>query len=216
MTVEIQEENTLWRSLLFTFLLISILWIVKFYEVIFSVSFVEYGILPHEIIGLRGIIFSPFIHGDFNHLLSNTIPCFILMLVLFNTYDRVAFWVIIAIHVFGGLLVWIFAPWGGSHIGISGIIYGIAGFLVSSGLFRKDRRSISISLVVIFLYGGMIAGFLPEEGVSWQGHLFGAIVGAVVAFLMRKRKLDNDDHPFVEREIEDERPFFARTYLGTK
>jgi membrane associated rhomboid family serine protease len=83
-------------------------------------------------------------------------------------------------------------------------------------LFRKDRRSISISLVVIFLYGGMIAGFLPEEGVSWQGHLFGAIVGAVVAFLMRKRKLDNDDHPFVEREIEDERPFFARTYLGTK
>jgi membrane associated rhomboid family serine protease len=112
MTVEIQEENTLWRSLLFTFLLISILWIVKFYEVIFSVSFVEYGILPHEIIGLRGIIFSPFIHGDFNHLLSNTIPCFILMLVLFNTYDRVAFWVIIAIHVFGGLLVWIFCTLG--------------------------------------------------------------------------------------------------------
>lgn len=210
MSDEIPEKNTFWRSMLFAFLLISVLWIVKLYEVIFGVSLVEYGILPHELIGLRGIFFSPFIHGDFNHLLSNTIPCFILMLVLFNTYDRVAFWVIVAIHIFGGLLVWIFAPWGGSHIGISGIIYGIAGFLVSSGLFRKDRRSISIAMVVIFLYGGMIAGFLPEEGVSWQGHLFGAIVGGIVAFLMRKRKLDNDDYTFLEHEIDDDRPFFSK------
>ncbi len=210
MSEEIPEKNTFWRSLLFTFMLLSVLWLVKFYEVIFDVSFVEYGILPHELIGLRGILFSPFIHGDFNHLLSNTIPCFILMLVLFNTYDRVAFWVIIAIHIFGGLLVWIFAPWGGSHIGISGIIYGIAGFLVSSGLFRKDRRSISIAFVVIFLYGGMIAGFLPEEGVSWQGHLYGAVVGAGLAFLMRKRKLDSDDDDFVEETEEDDRPFFDK------
>lgn len=210
MSDTIQDKNTFWRSILFTFLLISVLWIVKFYEVIFGVSLVEYGILPHELIGLRGIIFSPFIHGDFNHLLSNTIPCFILMLVLFNTYDRVAFWVIVLIHIFGGLLVWIFAPWGGSHIGISGIIYGIAVFLVSSGLFRKDKRSISIAMVVIFLYGGMIVGFLPEEGVSWQGHLFGAIVGGGLAFMMRKRKLDSDDDDFVAEEEEDERPFFQK------
>ena len=129
------------------------------------------------------------------------------MIVLFNTYDRVAFSVVFIIHIFSGLLVWIFAPYGGSHIGISGIIYGIAGFLIGSGIFRKDRRSLSIALVVTFLYGSMVGGFIPQEGISWQGHLYGAAVGVIVAFWLRKKKLDDDDLNFID-EDEPEKHFF--------
>ena len=121
-------DKTFFRSLLFTGMLISILWIVKFYETLFASPLYEYGILPKEIIGLRGILFSPFIHGDFNHLISNSVPCFILMILIFNTYDKIAFPIILFIHIFGGFLVWVIAPAGASHIGISGIIYGIAFF----------------------------------------------------------------------------------------
>jgi membrane associated rhomboid family serine protease len=199
-------DKTFFRSLLFTGMLISILWIVKFYETLFASPLYEYGILPKEIIGLRGILFSPFIHGDFNHLISNSVPCFILMILIFNTYDKIAFPIILFIHIFGGFLVWAIAPAGASHIGISGIIYGIAFFLISAGLFRKDRRSFGISAVVLFLYGGMIQGFLPQDGVSWQGHLFGAITGAVAAFFLRKYRLDEDDHRFEKKEVE--KPFF--------
>ena len=104
-------------------------------------------------------------------------------------------------------MVWLFAPYGGSHIGISGIIYGIAGFLIGSGLFRKDRRSVSIAIVVTLLYGSMVGGFIPQEGVSWQGHLYGAVVGIVIAFFLRNIKLDDDDHRFTEPE-EKEKHFF--------
>jgi membrane associated rhomboid family serine protease len=204
---DIQKHNPFWQSLLFTFSLISVLWIVKIYELVTHNSLVAYGILPKHIIGLRGIIFSPFIHGDLGHLFSNTVPCFILMIVLFNTYDRVALYVILAIHIWSGLLVWLFAPYGGSHIGISGIIYGIAGFLIGSGIFRKDRRSFSIALVVTLLYGSMIGGFIPQEGVSWQGHLYGALVGLIIAFVLRNRKLDDYDHRFITSD-EPEKHFF--------
>ncbi len=207
MESDIQKHNPFWRSLLFSLSLISVLWVVKFYEILMGVSFVEYGILPKQLIGLRGILLSPFIHGDLGHLFSNSIPCFILMIVLFNTYDRVAFSVVFIIHIFSGLLVWIFAPYGGSHIGISGIIYGIAGFLIGSGIFRKDRRSLSIALVVTFLYGSMVGGFIPQEGISWQGHLYGAAVGVIVAFWLRKKKLDDDDLNFID-EDEPEKHFF--------
>ncbi len=207
MESDIQKRNPFWQSLLFTFSLISVLWIVKIYELLTHTSFVAYGILPKYIPGLRGVIFSPFIHGDLGHLFSNTVPCFILMIVLFNTYDRVALYIIGVIHILSGLMVWLFAPYGGSHIGISGIIYGIAGFLIGSGLFRKDRRSVSIAIVVTLLYGSMVGGFIPQEGVSWQGHLYGAVVGIVIAFFLRNIKLDDDDHRFTEPE-EKEKHFF--------
>lgn len=196
-------SNSFAKSFVYTSLLIIILWIVKFVEVLFGVSFAEYGILPHEYIGLRGIVFSPFIHGDFMHLLSNTVPCFVLMMVLFNTYEKVAFPVIVTIHLSSGLLVWLLAPAGGAHIGISAIIYGIAGFLVGSGIFRRDRQSTAIAIVVAMLYGGMITGFVPQTGISWQGHLAGALVGLVCAYALRHVNRVEDQLP-----MEEERHFF--------
>ena len=105
---------------------------------------------------------------------------------IFYFYPKVAYKVFTIIYFGSGVLVWFFGR-EVYHIGASGIIYGFVSFLFFSGIFRKDNRSIALALVVIFLYGGLIWGVLPvEKGVSWESHLFGAIVGLISAFIFRE------------------------------
>ena len=93
-------------------------------------------------------------------------------------------WVLLFIHLVSGALVWCFSPLGSNHIGISGIIYGIAAFLIASGFMRQHRNHIAIAIFVALSYGGMVIGFIPVEGVSWQSHVFGAWSGALAAWLL--------------------------------
>ena len=184
-----EEKISFWKSIVIVFGLLSVLWIVQIVQYLGLYDFSAYGNWPHHKEGLKGIIFSPFIHGNFEHLISNTLPMLVLLTVLLNAYPEVALFVLIFIHITSGSLVWLLAPDNGVHIGISGIIYGIAAFLIASGIFRKDRTSVSIAILVTLVYGGMVLGFIPKEGVSWQSHLYGAVSGVFIAFVLRRRNL---------------------------
>ena len=148
-----------------------------------------YGIIPRNAIGLRGILFSPFLHGGFAHLSANTVPFLVLgwLIMLRETSD---FFVVTIISiVVGGLGVWLFAPAYTIHIGASGVIFGYFGFLLLRGYFERSFAAILFSLIVGSLYGGIIWGVLPgQPGISWQGHLFGFIGGAIAARLLARSK----------------------------
>ncbi|MEC4893491.1 MAG: rhomboid family intramembrane serine protease [Oscillatoria sp. PMC 1051.18] len=148
----------------------------------------RFGIIPRHAIGLRGILFAPFLHGDFAHLIANSLPFLVLgwFVMLQETSDF--FVVTILSMLIGGLGVWLFgAP--GFHIGASGVIFGYLGFLLFRGLFQRNIPSIFLSVVVGFLYGGLIWGVLPiQEGISWEGHLFGFFGGVVAAYLVAREK----------------------------
>jgi membrane associated rhomboid family serine protease len=151
-----------------------------------------YGIRPHSIIGLRGILFAPFLHGSLGHVAANTIPFLTLgwLIMLRETSDF--FFVTIITMVVSGLGVWLTAPPYTIHIGASGLIFGYFGFLLLRGYFERSFAAILFSLIVGLLYGGLIWGVLPlQYGISWQGHLFGFIGGALAArFLARPKRRD--------------------------
>ncbi len=201
------EKNSFWLNILIVFALLSVLWIVQIAQYYLLVDLSSYGNWPHHIEGLKGIIFSPFIHGSFDHLASNTLPMLVLLTVLLNAYPRTALMVLVFVHLLSGILVWLFAPDTGVHIGISGIIYGIAAFLVASGIFRKDRTSVSIAILVGLVYGSMVWGFIPQHGISWQSHLYGTFSGVIIAFILRRRDLPEPTETELEKTEED-RHFF--------
>ena len=203
----VEQKNNFWKTAGIVFGLVSVLWIIQLIQYFGGYDFSSFGNRPQQIAGLKGIIFSPFIHASFEHLISNTIPFLVLLIVLLNAYPKVALVVLVFIHLTSGILVWLFAPPYGIHIGISGIIYGIAAFLIASGLFRRDKNSTAIAILVTLIYGGMVFGFLPTQGISWQSHLFGALSGVYIAFVLRKRNLP-PLHEFDLEKQENEKHFF--------
>ena len=170
---------------------VAVMWIVEIVDIALGGALNAYGIRPHQLIGLRGILFAPFLHGGFGHLIANTIPFFTLgwFVMLQETSD---FFIVTAITMLvSGLGTWLIGSTNSVHIGASGIIFGYLGFLLARGYFERNIPSILLSLIVGFLYGGAIWGVLPlQYGVSWEGHLFGFIGGILAArFLTRRKKL---------------------------
>lgn len=193
-------------------LLVIFLWIIQGFQFLVHGQLGALGIYPHHLSGLKGIFFAPLIHGSWGHLISNTIPLFVLTLILAVFYKRVALISFILIYLGTGLAVWLFAR-PVYHIGASGVVYGLLSFVFWSGVFRRNIRSIVLALIVTILYSGFIWGVLPvKEGISWESHLFGAIVGILVAFLFR-HSIDPDEetrYSYEEDEPTDERYFFDR------
>jgi membrane associated rhomboid family serine protease len=188
-------KNYLLKSVLsagfFPLLFVSVLWLVFLVQNFSSARFIEYGILPRTAEGLRGVITSVFIHGDLGHLASNSLPLIALGMMLFHFYRKIALPVFIWIWIISGLWLWI----GGRsselypmrHIGASTLIYGLATFLFFSGVFRRHKPLMVVSALVVFLYGSIMWGIFPLKAeISWEGHLFGAIAGLLVAFNYRK------------------------------
>ncbi len=174
-------------SVLLTLLFVAVLWFIKSFEVAMEVNFTNYGIYPRKFNGTIGIFLSPLIHGDYKHLFANTVPLVMLTIGLLYFYRRIAFPVFFLIYFMSGIWVWLVAR-EAYHIGSSGIVYGLVGFLLFSGLFRRDVRSIAIALIVVFLYGGMLQGIFPQAGkdVSFESHLMGLIAGVYCAFHFRR------------------------------
>lgn len=147
-----------------------------------------YGIVPRTTQGLWGILFAPFLHGDWQHLIANTIPFITLgwFVMLQNTSD---FFVVSAITMLvGGFGVWLFGVPGSVHIGASILIFGYLGFLLLRGLFQRNLPSIMLSIIVVCLYGSLVWGILPiQKGISWEGHLFGLLGGVLAAYLIGQR-----------------------------
>ncbi len=177
-------------SLVYTMTFVSFLWLVKIMESLLSFDLGVLGIHPRSLAGTVGIITGPLVHGDFHHLMSNSLPLIFLGIGVFYFYHKFALEVFFGIYFFTSFWVWIVAR-DAYHIGASGIVYGLASFLLFSGIFRKDSRSIAISLIVIFLSSGMAYGLFPvNEEISWESHLIGSIGGLVAAFIYRKHSID--------------------------
>jgi membrane associated rhomboid family serine protease len=169
---------------------VAIFWILEILDqFVFHHTLDGYGIRPHSLIGLRGILFAPFLHGGFGHLIANTVPFLILgwLVMIQETSD---FWIVTIITmIVGGVGTWMLGAPNSIHIGASSLIFGYLGFLLLRGYFQRNIASILLSLVVGFLYGGLIWGVLPTQpGISWQGHLFGFLGGVLSAKLIAKEK----------------------------
>ena len=154
--------------------------------------------------GLLGILLGPLIHGGLGHLAANSLPLIILGMGIFYFYTPIAYRVFFFIYLTSGMMLW-FGGRAGYHIGASGLVYGFAAFLFLSGIIRKNIRLMAISLLVAFLYGGMIWGVLPiDPNVSWEGHLFGGISGLAVAFLYKDRGPQRKRYDWeIEEEMEE-------------
>lgn len=168
------------------FVFIAILWGVEVVNMfLFGGSLTSFGILPRSFIGLPGIIFWPFIHANFHHLLSNTTGLAVMGWFL-ALHGKEKFIKLSAfISVLSGTMVWLFAFTVGFHVGASGLLCGYFGYLVMHGLIKRSQMSILISIFLIIMYGGsMVFGIMPIfPGVSWEGHLFGLIAGIAAVFI---------------------------------
>ena len=169
---------------------VGLMWVLGIADLALGGALNVYGIAPHHIIGLRGILFAPFLHGGLGHLIANTIPFIVLGWFVMLQETRDFFKVSAITMLVSGLGTWVFGSPNSVHIGASGLIFGYLGFLLLRGYFERNFPSILLSLVVGFLYGSTIWGVLPTRpGISWEGHLFGFIGGVIAARLLARKKL---------------------------
>lgn len=195
------EKKKFRKGLLIALSLVIIIWLVKILELSLDISFVRFGVLPRNTSGIIGIFLFPFIHSGFEHLISNSFPILLLVTAIFYFYPTSSLKVLIIIYFLSGALLWIIGR-ESYHIGASAVVYGLVTFVFFSGIIRWDRRSIVLSLLVTFLYGGFTWGVLPiDESVSWEGHLSGALVGLLCAIIFRKY---DPYEKFASMEDEDE------------
>jgi len=200
--------------------LLSLMWIVRIAESLFHFDLAFLGVHPLHADGIPGIFLYPFIHGGFKHLMANSLPFLILGTALFYFYGKIAFKVLVYIWILSGIWVW-FGGRESYHIGASGVVYGLASFLFVSGIIRKNTHLAALSLIVAFLYGGLIWGifpeFFPKENISWEGHLGGLVSGIIFAFYFK------DDGPqpkryswdYEEDEPDDDDAYWKRPNTST-
>ncbi|MDR9403246.1 MAG: rhomboid family intramembrane serine protease [Halothece sp. Uz-M2-17] len=164
--------------------LLAVFWVVELIDLFLlqSYSLDRFGIAPRNVLGLRGIVLAPFLHGNLPHLIANTVPFLTLgwLVMLQETKD---FWRVTGVTMLvGGLGVWLIGQPGSIHIGASILIFGYLGFLLFRGYFQRNAPSIALSIIVSIFYGSFIWGVLPTQaGISWEGHLFGFLGGVIAA-----------------------------------
>lgn len=203
------EKKRIYYSLLFPAILVASMWLLKIIEITFHWNLAFLGILPLHKSGLTGILTSPFIHENWSHLMANSGPLIILGAVVFYFYRDIAFRVFGLIWLLTGLWVWCMAR-EAYHIGASGVVYGLATFVFTSGLLRRDNRLLALSLLVVFLYGSLIWGIFPqlfpEKNISWESHLMGIVAGIVVAVYYRKYGPTRKVYDWGDEDDDDEVP----------
>lgn len=174
--------------------IVAIFWLVEILDwIFFHGSLDTLGVRPRSLIGLRGILFAPFLHANLGHLLANTFPFLILGWFVLVRRERDFVVVSVIAAVVSGLGIWLIGPSRSIHIGASGIIFGYFGYLLLRGYFERSLSSVLWSVLVVFLYGGMLFGVIPRAaGVSWQAHLFGFIGGGLAAYLLVNRGRDSN------------------------
>jgi membrane associated rhomboid family serine protease len=209
------DRDRLAAAFVLSGLFASLLWLIMIAEVVTGADLTVFGVHPGTLAGLAGILTAPFIHGSEAHLFANTLPIVILGTALLYGYPRSARIVVPALFLLSGLGVWLFGR-ESYHIGASGLTVGMMFFVFGIGVLRWDRRAIGLALIVFFLYGGMVWSVLPgDPQVSYESHLSGAVIGVVLAVLLRKL----DPPPAAKRyswevqpnePVEDEVPWALR------
>lgn len=183
--LEKEEKNKIIRSILYPSLFVTLLWLVKFAEIAGGFNLIEFGMYPRTWRGLIGILTCPLIHASYNHLFSNSIPLLVLGGITFYFYRPIAFSVFFWVYLMSGIWLWA-AGREAYHIGASGLVYGFVAFLFFSGIIRKERTLMVLSLIVVFLYGSLIWGIFPiYPQISWEAHLLGLLAGMITAFYFR-------------------------------
>jgi len=170
------------KVLLLPFFLVLSLWIVFWAEKRFNLNLGQYGIFPRTFEGLRGILFSPFLHGSLSHLYNNSIPLLMLTTAIAYFYSELTYKILLYGVLLSGFLTWIIGR-DNYHIGASGQIYVLVSFIFFKGIMTKYYRLVALSLLVIMVYGSLVWYVFPdiEVGISWEGHLAGLITGFVFA-----------------------------------
>ena len=184
---------------------VLLLWGVFLLDWLLGLELTRFGVRPGRPEGIIGVFAAPLLHGGFSHLGSNSVPLFVLLAGALFVYPSAAVRALPVLYVVSGLLVWVFAR-PSNHIGASGLLYGLLLFVFVSGVLRRDARSIALSMLVYFLYGSMVWGVLPiKEGVSWEYHLSGAVVGIVCALVWRRFDIPpRKRYEWEDEEDEDE------------
>jgi len=189
---------------------IGLLWLIWLADALLGLQLGRFGVYPRTLDGLSGILFAPLIHGSWSHLFANTSPLLVLGTLLLYGYPRSARIALLGIYLGCGLGVWLFAR-SSFHIGASGLTHGLMFFIFVSGILRRDRLAIALSLLVFFLYGGMVWSVLPQQpDISFESHFFGAASGVLFAFLLRKRepKKPEKRYDWEDEEENDVDPLF--------
>ncbi len=184
------EKKRFLGSLYIPLTLLVIMWVVKLVEWAFDMRFSWLGVHPLHADGLPGILLSPLLHGDINHLVANSVPFLVLATALFYFYREISVKVFLGIWLLSGIWIWFGGRGDSVHIGASSLIYGLSSFLFVSGLIRKDTRLAALALIVAFLYGSIVWGvfpdFFPKKNISWEGHLGGFVAGVILAFYYKR------------------------------
>lgn len=166
---------------------ITVIWAVFLLECVVPFELISLGVTPRTLSGLVGIPAMPFLHANLQHLVTNTLPLFVLLTLLAGSKTR-SWEVVGEIVLLGGILLWLCGR-PATHIGASGLVFGLIAFLIVSGWLERRLVPFIISMIVMFLYGGgIVSDVIPRIGthISWEGHLFGAVAGGIIAYLMTK------------------------------
>jgi membrane associated rhomboid family serine protease len=210
-----QDRKKFFGSLAIPALLVTLMWVIKVAEMAFSVDLSIWGLIPWSTRGLRGILAMPFLHGGWEHLLTNTPAVLVLGTALYYCYPTLANRIMLISWIGSGLLTWLIGNPGSIHVGASALIYALNLFLILSGFIRGNRMLIVISLIMVFLYGGFIWGMIPAlakpQNISWEGHLSGAIVGIALALIYRKKGPQKEEHHWEDEDDDSddgEKPYW--------
>lgn len=199
-------------AMVYPLLMVTLIWLVFFVDHGYGWELNYYGLRPKELRGLIGIFSMPFLHGNFDHLFSNSVPLVLSLGFIFLYFKDSKWKVILGIYLMSGILTWFIASSPSNHIGASGLVYGFIAFLVTHAILNKNKNSIAASLILVFLYGSLIYGIFPEYGrligknISWEGHLSGLISGVLWAFIYRRK--GPQKQIYFEDEEDDEDDFF--------
>jgi membrane associated rhomboid family serine protease len=184
----LDSDDPIARGVILVLALVAIMWVVEGIDQLADGRLDAYGIVPREVDGLDGVAFAPFLHAGWDHLIGNTIPFLLLgFAIAVGGIARVAT-VTVIVALVGGLGTWLVAPSNTIHIGASGIVFGFAAYLVARGVYSRSVAQIALGVLVVAVWGTtLLRGLVPEDGISWQGHLFGAIGGVLAARLLHRR-----------------------------
>ena len=201
---KLNKKYRLLKTTKFPLIFILFIWAVKLIELSLETTFVEYGVLPRQYSGIKGIIFSPFIHKDMKHLLNNSVPILILGSSLCFFYKKNYKIIFPLLFIMSGVFLWCLGRMN-LHIGASGIVYALASFIFFSGIISKNKNLSALSLIIIFIYGSLFWGLLPtHQEISWEGHLSGFISGMILSWFFRKDLPKRKKYQWeIDEEIEE-------------
>lgn len=191
-------------SLRIAFTFVAVLWLIHGLAAWLELDPQSSGIWPRQWAGLPGILFAPLVHGSFEHLVDNSAPLLVAGTAMVYLYPRSVLRVFPSIWLGPGVAVWLFGR-ESVHFGASGLVYGLASYVLAAGLLRRDRRAVAASMIVWFLYGSLVWGVLPvPHGISWETHLAAALIGIAWAIALRRLDVPRRKRYGWEGAVEDE------------